>query len=83
VPVLQSVLHAPHSSVGTRKVVFHVPINSSMVKYASAGYTSQHLALKTYKKERGIFDYKSTSSDLIYRVMSVWITRRANYFDLK
>jgi hypothetical protein len=25
----------------------------------------------------------STSSDLIYRVMSVWITRRANYLDLK
>jgi hypothetical protein len=24
-----------------------------------------------------------TSSDLIYRVMSVWITRRANYLDLK
>jgi uncharacterized protein YejL (UPF0352 family) len=25
----------------------------------------------------------STSSDLIYRVMSVWITRRTNYLDLK
>jgi hypothetical protein len=26
---------------------------------------------------------QTTSSDLIYRVMSVWITCRANYLDLK
>jgi hypothetical protein len=34
--------------------------------------------LRTYRSP-----LKNTSSDLNYRVMLVWITRRANYLDLK
>jgi hypothetical protein len=57
--VLQSVRHAPNSSVGTRKVGLPRTDQLFYDHILSVGYTSQWLALKTYKKDRDIFDYKA------------------------